>query len=123
MTSLQVSEHLAKINNMSYDEQIECLTQYPEAIYHSWNASQGLFKAIRGDSFVYDLKYSAGCLTQIRVVESRAAFVNGKVDINLTKEIREDARIPTDPFKITAEDLPVFKEWQERIDLLQTTKI
>jgi hypothetical protein len=34
----------------------------------------------------------------------------------LTKAIRADARIPEGPQWITVNDLPVFAEWQRRLD-------
>lgn len=44
--------------------------------------------------------------------------VDGKLvkDMELTHAIRSDDRIPENAREITLEHLPVFKEWQERLD-------
>lgn len=62
-----------------------------------------------------------GCLTQIRLGYPRVGKVKGQIPVvacttALTQEIRRDKRIPTDPDKITLADLPVFAEWQRRLD-------
>ena len=52
-----------------------------------------------------------GCLTLIRETVCDVADTP-----ELTEAIRADERIPTSPRDITPEDLPVFAEWQRRLD-------
>lgn len=93
-----------------YDEQIERLkSSPPEEIREEWADSEGLFQyATRsGNEEAF-----GGCLTQIRRDSYRC--VPGRPD--LTEAIRADERIPRDSFDIRVEHLPVFREWQERLD-------
>jgi len=102
---------------MTYDEQIERLTKNPSQINSDWMFALGLFKFIGGTA-----PRESGCLTQIRCEQDKfKAVINGEVDEKLTLEIANDDRLPFDSNDITVEHLPVFKEWQERIDKLQTT--
>ena len=52
-----------------------------------------------------------GCLTQVRRYGDRPAATP-----KLTAEIKADERIPLDWSLITPNDLPVFAEWQRRLD-------
>lgn len=90
-----------------YDAQIKRLTENPENIYGEWVGGTGLF-AYCGDK---SLNPRIGCLTMIRDGSLRVAATP-----ELTEAIRADKRIPADATKIRPEHLPVFKEWQERID-------
>ena len=65
------------------------------------------------------LAYFIGCLTQIKASEYRAAFIKGKPNKALTREIRKDERIPKGVEGITKESLPVFAEWQRKIKKMQ----
>ena len=101
---------------MNYNEQIEYLTKNPSAIWNHWIGGKGLFK------FVTDKRnLNAGCLTMIRSNRGVNTFtyIKGEIDHKLTAEIVNDERLPIDPELIKAEHLPIFKEWQERIDKLQ----
>lgn len=96
-----------------YDEQIVKLTANPGQIASEWSFAIGLFKMVGN-------KGAAGCLTMIRTdPEGWKALINNKIDEKLTQEIANDERIPKDSSDITIESLPVFKEWQEKIDALQ----
>lgn len=105
----------------TYDEQIAHLTEHPEDIYFHWmnpSISGPLFKyvGITEDDRLHD---RCGCLTMIREYPNRfKAIIGGTVDVKLTEEIANDVRIPERPHYITPDQLPVFKEWQERIDAL-----
>ncbi len=52
-----------------------------------------------------------GCITQVRAGE-RSAYTE-----KLQDEIRKDARIPISGESIELEHLPVFAEWQRKIDV------
>lgn len=58
-----------------------------------------------------DGKY-CGCLTQIRIGAGE-----GWTD-ELTTEIRADERIPKNSGDITREHIPVFQEWQRKLDVV-----
>ena len=59
-----------------------------------------------------------GCITHIRNPHlNRIVFAYSEtLRDRLTKEIREDERIPTRGDLIKISDLPVFAEWQRRLD-------
>ncbi len=102
---------------MTYQEQINYLTKNPLSIMSHWCAGEGLFK------WVGNMLQGAGCLTMIRSdspgYSSFKVFIKGKEDDKLRAEIKADERIPKRAADITVECLPVFKEWQEKIDKLQ----
>ncbi len=102
-----------------YDEQIIELTKHPNRISSHWMAAQGLFKFIGEDIS----NVSSGCLTMIRSQSGRhfptKAIIKGRVDEELTQAIINDSRIPKSDLEIEVSHLPVFKEWQEKIDKLQ----
>ena len=120
-----------------YDEAIEYLTDNPEQIMDCWDRA---WLSEHGDLFKYVSpggrwecrinerldSPSCGCLTQIR-----DSFLNHRkgallkiasdksgmaIDEELTKEIQLDQRIPSNPEDITVESLPVFAEWQRKLD-------
>lgn len=118
---------------MTYDEQIAYLTANSHAIITEWASGRGLFKHI-------GINNRSGCLTQIKsaagqnkktVVKDKdgtrveyfvvfGAYIKGiYYDHDLTEKIQKDSRIPSDPYKITVEMLPAFKEWQEKIDKIE----
>jgi len=67
-----------------------------------------LFSIVAKD---YYGKHDTGCLTMIRRTEDFRAETD-----ELTEAIRTDERIPTSAMDITHESLPVFAEWQRRLD-------
>jgi hypothetical protein len=90
-----------------YDLAIEFLTQNPDKIWDAWNhpaVNEG------GDLFMYAHR-STGCLTQIRRDPETYSGT-----ISQSAEILADERIPKFPADITVESLPVFAEWQRRLD-------
>lgn len=82
-----------------YDKAVEYLTAFPECIHDSWNNWGPLFRSVSDD----------GCLTQIR--DGRHRETSG-----IVQEIQMDERIPKKARDIKPEHLPVFAEWQRRID-------
>lgn len=101
-----------------YDEAVEYLTAHPEVISEAWNRPH---KTRGGCLFMpTDVVYNedfqearCGCLTQIR--RSEGIYSNGPTP-ELTAAIRADERIPKTKETITVDSLPVFAEWQRRID-------
>lgn len=102
-----------------YDEAIERLLNecdFEAAVYDAWNdpynENHCLFEyaSPSGDSEITEEGDTIGCLTMIRLGIARAWTEE------LTKEIREDKRIPTNPRHITRNSLPVFAEWQRKLD-------
>ncbi len=94
-----------------YDEAVAYLTKHPRKIFDAWDLPDEtphgcLFMPVRGD-----YSFCCGCLTEV-ASGLRRACTN-----ELTEAIRADVRIPTNPREITPDDLPVFAEWQRRIDL------
>lgn len=103
----------------NYDKQIEELTKNPDQIKSDWFKGEGLFKYINPNN--YDI--NNGCLTRIRLKpDFYKAIINGKNNEELVQEIAKDDRIPKYSKDITIESLQVFKEWQEKIDLMQTSE-
>lgn len=89
-----------------YDKQIEYLLacrDFDTAVWHDWVDGIGLFKPTGP---------CCGCLTQIR----RSNGVSRGPTPELTKAIRADKRIPMLHTGITKKNLPVFAEWQRKID-------
>lgn len=92
-----------------YDEQInriKAATDPHQAIQEEWGNSKGLFAMVAGSN--------SGCLTMIRNRSELANGVTGRPD--LTSEIERDERLPCKPQYITVDHLPVFAEWQRRLD-------
>lgn len=104
-----------------YDIQIAELTKHPNRIHDHWMSAEGLFKFVGQDTE----NVSSGCLTMIRSQSGRhfptKAIIKGRADEELTQAIINDSRIPKSDLEIEVEHLPVFKEWQERIDKLQNS--
>src|SRR6187402_3166922 len=99
-----------------YDKQIEHLTKYPAEIPLHWGQGVGLFKVIGAG-----LGLHAGCLTTIRDADPLVmdkAYINGVIDEDITNAIKNDERLPKKNLDIKIEHLPIFKEWQEKIDKL-----
>jgi hypothetical protein len=103
-----IGENLKKDMEDKYSKAIEYLNRHPSQILEAWNCPR--FHPA-GCLFQYtSLQNGAGCLTQIRAGNSRAH------KHELTLEIRADERVPKDQEEITLNDLPVFAEWQRKID-------
>jgi len=115
-----------------YDEAIEYLTRNPDQICRAWDATWShvagcLFRPAsasttdpgRGIPWPLDRtgSFQCGCLTTIRLGEpgkyGHAVLAETE---DLTKEIRADERIPKTIKEVTVEHLPVFAEWQRRLD-------
>jgi hypothetical protein len=95
-----------------YDKAVQYLTKHPGEILMAWQRPRvergGCLFQFAGDTDKYGEQ--CGCLTQVKDRISRAQTPA------LTKAIRADVRIPKGPQWITAKDLPVFAEWQRRLD-------
>lgn len=99
-----------------YDEAVEYLTERPEEIWQHWVFGKCLFAFVSPDQSTFVNGYKCGCLTMIRGGIRNAVGPNLCPDLELTGEIRSDARIPSNPERITPADLPVFAEWQRKLD-------
>lgn len=95
-----------------------------DRVRHAWGDPRlteggALFAMVQRGSRGYD---SPGCLTQIRDgrdVDGRQwifAVIDCAAREELTLAIASDERIPRDPIDITPECLPVFAEWQKRVN-------
>ena len=100
-----------------YDEAIAYLTANPDEIQAAWDGGyyRGEETSVQA-ACLFNYANSAddlncGCLTQIRSDPTRHAHT-----FDLTREIRLDSRIPVCATDITVADLPVFAEWQRRLD-------
>lgn len=106
-----------------YDEAIKYLTKNPSKIRDAWNdpyskSGGDLFGYVTLDGLNRSVESMCGCLTQIR---GDATYESG-FGPSVTKKIREDSRIPLDGMDITAEDLPVFAEWQRKFDAIRSNR-
>jgi hypothetical protein len=105
-----------------YDEAVAYLTEHPDSIFDSWKACgsmpggclfqfatpTGSIEWRRDDGE----EKECGCLTTIRCNPGeRHAWSD-----ELTVAILGDQRIPLDARQIDTEHLPVFAEWQRRLD-------
>ncbi len=110
-----------------YDRAIEFLTRNPGDIYRCWSSANSddektslfLYATENGNN----IDDRCGCLTQIRDVSdgySLSVVYDRDTDlaIRLTGEIHNDERIPKKSEDITVDSLPVFAEWQRRLDVL-----
>ena len=101
-----------------YDKAVKYLERHPEEINEAWG-SPTTYDRSKGDHIAGCLfmiagnenTHNCGCLTQVR-----GSTVSVALTPALTKAIRKDKRIPKSPDLITVEDLPVFAEWQRKID-------
>lgn len=107
-----------------YDKAIAFLRKHPERIYRAWvdptrEPGGALFsftsrsrkaELSRETHPIYGDRMSCGCLTQIRGGDYAAPTKA------LTAAIRDDERIPAISTLIDVESLPVFAEWQRRLD-------
>ena len=88
-----------------YDAAIEYLTEHPDEILPAWNTP---YEHRAGCLFVYTAP-GCGCLTQIR-------YGKPAPTPELAREIGSDKRIPHLGRDITLLHLPVFAEWNRRLD-------
>lgn len=115
-----------------YDEAIEYLTRHPYEIEEAWRQP---FNHLAGDLFLpigpemelmdyfYDPEYeTCGCLTQVksgvRYDDDPDSTAKAYQNEELTQEIRSDPRVPSRVEDITLESLPIFKEYQEKADII-----
>lgn len=99
-----------------YDKEIKRLSKDPDKIYSAWlygDDHSPLFDAAgpRRDGV------NCGCLTQVK----RGMYLASSK--RLTAAIQADARIPSNPHKITPEHLPVFAEWQRKLDKMFKSRL
>lgn len=110
-----------------YDLAVAYLTENPQEIFTAWQQTGThragcLFKYIAPDEG--SRHFPCGCMTMIRADEKRyAVSKDGRQDTFLTSAIRSDKRIPEDSRDIGIPHLPVFAEWQRRIDKYYETGI
>lgn len=99
-----------------YGEAIDYLTEHPSRIDFAWQDPNG---EPGGALFLFATKSAGpehrstiqlGCLTQIRAGIAEAAT------LQLTRAIAADIRIPERSIDIEVGHLPVFAEWQRRLD-------
>lgn len=94
-----------------YDLEIIAITNKEKSIQESWQNVDPLFK------FAGDVEApNCGCLTMIRRFDSSRVCINQEVDDMLTEQIRNDHRLPKTPFETSLAHLPVFAEWQRKLD-------
>lgn len=108
------------MTQLNYDDAIAYLTNHPAEISWAWMDSKGhpagrLFAFATKDRS--DGSGPRGCLTTIRQSYVLKYWNKKTAETEeLTKAIVEDIRIPIHSMDIKVSDLPVFKEWQERLD-------
>lgn len=106
-----------------YDREIARLTQEPELIRESWNTAEPLFRYIFNTSRRFSVDpnnavpqlLNCGCLTMYRTGFYRPEQLPTKLQ-PVAREIASDERIPRSEFDIQPHHLPVFAEWQRRLD-------
>jgi hypothetical protein len=92
-----------------YDKAIAYLTEHPNEIGIAW-AHPGTMPG--GCLFNFVPGFGAyGCLTMIRGGQA----YNARTE-ELTNAIRNDKRLPSWSSKVRVKHLPVFAEWQRRLD-------
>jgi hypothetical protein len=108
-----------------YDEEIERLTKNPGNIESSWIGCRPLFAYAQSDvsgdiEEDKENRISAGCLTMIKNAPFRyGVILNGKLHKELTEQIAQDSRLPNEGGHIGLKHLPVFAEWQRKLDQLR----
>lgn len=90
-----------------YDQAVKYLTTHPEKIYMQWIRGADLFQFAHR---MPQAPYACGCITMIKGGGYHAQTPE------ITAAIKDDPRIPEDVDDITPENLPVFAEWQRRLD-------
>lgn len=101
-----------------YDHAIDYLMRYPDEIELAWGTTDihpagCLFQLVHGPSCTGYRRTSCshGCLTQLR-----GPLGDAFTPTIFTREIMADTRIPISPEDIRLHHLPVFAEWQRRLD-------
>lgn len=100
-----------------YDLAIQALTLEPSAIYESWNKANDP-ESLTGNALLGHVLFTpvdrtghkCACLTEVK--EHYLDFGPDKY----RTEIKNDPRIPSCGMAITVDHLPVFAEWQRRLD-------
>lgn len=103
-----------------YDNAVEFFRKHPDAVRFAWAKPLShphgcLFQWASRTGRPKELSYKevfCGCLTMIR--KNHQYEVEGRPD--LTEEIRSDNRIPKGMSSIRIDHLPIFAEWQRRLD-------
>lgn len=98
-----------------YDQEVERLTRNPSKIEDSWSMSEPLFDfcTISRSGTTRPDGRLCGCLTFVR---KNSTFGGYAWTDELTDAIQNDARLPFNAEDIRPKHLPVFAEWQRRID-------
>lgn len=92
--------------------EVEGGLSFSQVVNAHWCAVSPLFQyATPSDTRLRPDGRGCGCLTMIRKFPDCCAWTE-----ELTEEIRSDERIPFSACTVTPEDLPVFAEWQRRLD-------
>lgn len=92
-----------------YDDEVNRLTNNPRLIRESWDYAEPLFQHVQHVARPR-ANFVCGCLTQV------ASKIFEAATPELTEAIQKDERIPKSVEFITVEHLPLFAEWQRRID-------
>ena len=104
-----------------YDEAIAYLTENPELMGKAWAVpyedtapklaqAHCLFRIVdNSETFEQERGSECGCITQVKCGAMAATS-------ELAKAIFNDNRIPSSWTEITVAHLPIFAEWQRRID-------
>lgn len=127
-----------------YDDAMEYLFRHPEKIIDAWGDPEG-YRGRGGELFGFvgpvwhsndnkydirgEVKGSCGCLQQIRRAykSEEVEYMSELEDTSMSlsfwprqwARIAMDRRIPAEEDDIKAEHLPVFAEWQRKIDDLR----
>jgi len=112
-------QHLQRIDDDEFQHAVQAAWDEP----HDWDGgSLFLGTAAGGDVWAprpCDGK-PCGCLTQVKLGHQQR--MNGELSPlvawtdELTAAIQADERLPNHPSRVTKESLPVFAEWQRRLD-------
>jgi hypothetical protein len=102
-----------------YDHAMAHLGSHPDQIYDAWSDVNGhpagcLFAYVSPDGHFDGTPNgkARGCLTQIKLDPYRYEAWTDELNC----AIAADSRIPASPHSLVLADLPIFAEWQRRID-------
>jgi len=100
-----------------YDHEIARLTEDPKLIADSWEYAAPLFRYLVNVVKLHQLDPQAwcGCLTMYRSGFHKPDTLPTRLR-PIAQEIAHDDRIPRDSREIQPHHLPVFAEWQRRLD-------
>lgn len=98
-----------------YDREIAFLTEHPHQIAIHWINQSPLFQMACHPELMLG-QHRFGCLSMIRDDDDMEVNPYVAQTKELTREIKEDYRIPPSSSDITVEHLPIFAEWQRRLD-------